>query len=348
VNPRAAHPPDISTAEQTRAEFGSALPSRPLPAVPFRPCGLLAELPPAPANRTGWPWTVETPPTTTQPSSSPGLSPATARISIVTPAFQHGRYLEETIRSVLLQNYPNLEYIVIDGGSDDETPAILEKYRPWLSFARSSPDRGQGHAINLGFSLASGSLLGWLNSDDFYLPGAFTTLSVTAAKSPAYFFYGDGLELRESDNSLRYALAPLVSARYRHFGGIIFSHAAFWRDSIHEPIWEAMRCNVDGELWQRLLPGRRLRYIPQPLGLVRIQPDAKTVHPRHREAWAADAEKYQALHGRWPAPRSWLSYEHRYVQRFIAWKRSRMARPLRAKILSLCAWAKLPSLPGDV
>ena len=337
MNPRAAHPPDLPDPAATRGELGLALPPLPLPAVPFRPLGLLAELPPPPAHRTGWPWTVETPP--------PATSPACSRVTIVTPAFQHGRYLEETIRSVLLQNHPNLEYIVIDGGSTDETAAILEKYRPWLSFTRTAPDRGQAHAINLGFSLASGQLLGWLNSDDFYLPGALAALSDTAAKSNADFFYGDGLELSESNNTVSYALAPLAAARYRDFGGIVFSHSAFWRDSIHEPIWEAMRCNVDGELWQRLLPGRRLRYIPQPLGLVRIQPDAKTVHPRHRDAWAADAEKYQALHGRWPAPRSLIAYEHRYVQRIVARYRARLNRRQRQAVLATCGWTPPPPLP---
>jgi hypothetical protein len=339
VNVRAAYPPDLPDLAQTRREFGVDLPPLPLPTVPVHPSGLLTVLPPPPPDRTGWPWTTQSEP----------LPPAdtTVRLTIVTPAFQHGRYLEETIRSVLLQNHPNLEYIIIDGGSTDETRSILERYSPWLSFQYSAPDHGQGHAINRGFALASGALRGWLNSDDCYLPGALHALSTAAAESSAaQFFYGDGLELDERTGHVRYALAPWVHARYLAFGGIVFSHAAFWRAEIHEPIWEKMRCNVDGELWQRLLPGRCLQYLPQPLGLVRIQPEAKTVHPRHHDAWAEDAANYQALHGRWPRARSWLGYEHRYVQRFMAWRRSRIARPQRAAVLAACQWPQLPKLPG--
>lgn len=330
MNHRAAHPPDLPSPERSRCELGETAPALPLRTVPFRPGGLLAELPAPPRDRTGWPWTVETPPAK--------IPTPPARVSIVTPAFQHGRYLEETIRSVLLQNHPQLEFVVIDGGSRDETSAILEKYRPWLSFARSAPDRGQGHAINLGFSLCSGALRGWLNSDDFYLPGALATATTAATASLADFFYGDALELRDDTGNISYALAPLVRARYRHFGGLVFSHAAFWRATIHEPIWEAMRCNVDGELWQRLLPGRKFCYLPRPLGLVRVQPEAKTVHPRHREAWAADDEKIWAVHGRPPGPRHWRRYEFRYVQRLVAARRATLVPELRRAVIDACAW----------
>ena len=338
MNARARQPSDLPSVAETRAEFGATLPALPLRAVPHFSQGVLNHLPDPPPGRIGWPWTVETPP------PSPGTWPL---ISIVTPAFQHGRYLEETIRSVLLQNYPNLEYVVIDGGSTDETAAILQKYRPWLSFARSARDRGQGHAINLGFALASGTLRGWLNSDDFYLPHALEALAEASRSAPADFFYGDGLDLREDTGVTRYALAPFAHARYRHFGGLLFSHAAFWRDTIHEPVWEAMRCNVDGELWQRLLPARKLHYIPQALGLVRVQPEAKTVHPRYRTAWAQDDAAIWAIHGRPPGPRNWRRYEFRYVQRFVASRRARLAIATRRRVLDACAWPQPVALPHE-
>jgi glycosyltransferase involved in cell wall biosynthesis len=131
-------------------------------------CPTLAELPPPPRGKSGWPWTVETPPL---PAARPDGS-AWPRISIVTPSYNQGQFIEETIRSVLLQGYPDLEYIIIDGGSTDQTVEIIKKYAPWLTYWVSEKDRGQPHAINKGFDKATGEIGAYLNSDDFYLPGA--------------------------------------------------------------------------------------------------------------------------------------------------------------------------------
>jgi glycosyltransferase involved in cell wall biosynthesis len=98
---------------------------------------------------------------------------AQPRITIVTPSFNQGRFLEQAIRSVLDQGYPNLEYIVIDGGSTDNSLEIIRKYADRLHYWCSEPDQGQYHAINKGFSHATGDILAWLNSDDMYCPGAF-------------------------------------------------------------------------------------------------------------------------------------------------------------------------------
>ncbi|HNB52245.1 MAG TPA: glycosyltransferase family 2 protein [Anaerolineales bacterium] len=105
------------------------------------------------------------------PESLPDGSPW-PRISIVTPSFNHGQYIEETIRSVLLQGYPNLEYIIVDGGSSDGTVEIIKKYEPWLTYWESEKDRGQSHAINKGWARATGDLIAYFNSDDFYMMGA--------------------------------------------------------------------------------------------------------------------------------------------------------------------------------
>lgn len=317
---------------ETRRQLGDACPPLPLPTVPFRPHGLLSELPPPPNGRSGWPWNVETAATD---------NPDLPLISVVTPSFQQGRFLEETIRSVLLQNYPKLEYIVADGGSDDETMVVLEKYRPWLSFVRSAPDRGQGHAINIGFSLSSGELRGWLNSDDIYLPGALAAVGKRASRSRADFFYGDGVTLDDERRRRTYEPAQWVLSRYLRFGGLVFSHAAFWRARIHKPIWEELHCNVDGELWQRLLPGRKFTYIPRALGAIRRQPDAKTVNPRFKEAWAEDDRLIWSFHGKPPAARTYLRCEYRIVQRFLRLLRCRIKKK-RLAPLRLCAWPELP------
>lgn len=99
------------------------------------------------------------------------------KISIVTPSFNQGAYIEKTIDSVLSQNYPNLEYIIIDGGSKDQTVDVIKKYEKYLTYWISEPDRGQSHAINKGLGRASGDLLTWLNSDDWLLPGALSSFA---------------------------------------------------------------------------------------------------------------------------------------------------------------------------
>lgn len=99
------------------------------------------------------------------------------RITIVTPSFNQAAYLEATIRSVLDQNYPNLEYIIIDGGSTDGSVDIIREYQNRLAYWTSEADDGQYHAINKGFSVSTGEILGWINSDDFLLPNALSTIA---------------------------------------------------------------------------------------------------------------------------------------------------------------------------
>jgi GT2 family glycosyltransferase len=160
-------------------------------------CPTLADLPAPPPGREGWPWTQESDPTLGS-SSLP-------RISVVTPSFNQAEFLEETLRSILLQAYPDLELIVMDGGSTDGSVEIIQRYAPWLSFWTSGPDRGQSHAINSGFTRATGDVFAWLNSDDIYCPNALRVVGQTLIRHPMSIVAGDVLnvlELREGPRAL--------------------------------------------------------------------------------------------------------------------------------------------------
>jgi glycosyltransferase involved in cell wall biosynthesis len=120
------------------------------------------------------------------------------KISIVTPSFNQGIYLEDCIRSILDQEYPNLEYFIIDGESSDESVHIIREYESRLSGWVSEPDQGQSDAINKGLKWASGDLVAWLNADDYYLPGALQTIAQAYKQYPgAPFYFGDGLRVDE-------------------------------------------------------------------------------------------------------------------------------------------------------
>jgi glycosyltransferase involved in cell wall biosynthesis len=331
----ADRPPERSLLDSYRRHFTLQGLQLPLPTVPFREGGLLGQLPKATGDNKGWPWTTEAPPP--QPG---GHWP---KLTIIMPSFNQGRYIEEAVRSILLQNYPALEFVVIDGGSTDGTTAILERYRPWLSYVRSGKDRGQAHAINMGFAIASGYIIGWLNSDDAYLPGAFERVGRLFAQDPKLeFVYGDGVYFAESENKAYYSSAALALDRYLQFGGLVLTHAAFWKNSITEPMWEAMKCNVDGELWFRLLRGARRRHLPVPLGAMRGHPEAKSVSERWLQGWREDDERIWAEHGRPHAPRSLRSIEFRRVQRAYGSWIARRWRTERRLALAATNWRVSP------
>lgn len=320
------HLPDLTVYRRELISDGA--PEVP-PLVPWREAGLLAELPPPPGGKHGWPWDRETPPT-----------PAGANwptISIVTPSFQQGDFLEETIRSVLLQNYPRLQFVIMDGGSTDESLAVINRYRSWLSFVRSAPDRGQSHAINLGFALASGTWLGWLNSDDFYLPGALLRVAAGAQKTTT-LLYGDSLAWDQTSRQMRHVMAGLAHARYVAFPGLIPSHGSFWHRSIHQPLWEKLSCSMDYELWVRLLSGARARYIPRPLGVIREHTSAKSHSADFRARWEEDAKLNGSAHPEIYAHGRRRATEFRAVQRVVRFWRSRGETSKLEQVRQECGW----------
>lgn len=233
----------------------------------------LKELPP-PLNpdRIGYPWT--------EISPTPFVTGSYPRLSIVTPSYNQGRFIEETIRSVLAQGYPNLEYIVIDGGSQDETVSILEHYSPWLSYWVSEKDQGQTHAINKGFARSTGDIMGWLNSDDFLLPDALAQIH-TAFKDPQTKVVQGFRRIYDAQSRfLRNYFYWKPNAEFVRYGCVVAQETVYWRRDVWDTLGaldESFRFAMDYEYWQRMIAaGYEMRLLPHYIGGFREHEAAKT------------------------------------------------------------------------
>ena len=158
-------------------------------------------------------------------------------ISIVTPAFNQGHTLNETIRSVISQDYPGLEYAVVDGGSTDETKEVLAKFKSNLSYCVSEPDRGQADAIVKGFRHSHGEIMAYLNSDDILMPGALSFVGRYFATHPKIdVIYGHRIVVDENGAEVgRWILPPHDAKAIRHFD-YVPQETLFWRRSIYEKV----------------------------------------------------------------------------------------------------------------
>lgn len=164
------------------------------------------------------------------------------KISIVTPSYNQGSYIETTIRSVLLQDYPHLEYIIMDGGSGDETLDVLQEYDQEISYWESTEDRGQTHAINKGFRRATGEVIGWLNSDDFLLPHALKRVARHFVSEPKADLVSGGGVFFTSETEhypvrpCARGLTPTLPMMLAAPGNIIQQHSTFWRRRVLDAV----------------------------------------------------------------------------------------------------------------
>ncbi len=211
------------------------------------------------------------------------MSSALPTISLVTPSLNQGRFLRATIESVLAQDYPDLDYFVQDGGSTDESLAILREYEGRLSF-ESEKDRGQADAINKGLSRATGEVLGYLNSDDILLPGALRTVGETFASDPdLVMVYGQALFVDADDQPLGRCLTQKWEPRRLPDFCFVTQPAAFWRRRVGEevgPFDESLHHTMDYDYWLRIADRyspSMVRYLERNLAAARWHHDAKTV-----------------------------------------------------------------------
>jgi glycosyltransferase involved in cell wall biosynthesis len=203
-------------------------------------------------------------------------------ISIVTPSYNHARYVEETIQSVLSQDYPQLEYLIVDSGSTDGTIDVIRKYEDKLVWWVSQKDQGQTDAINRGFARATGDILAWLNSDDTYEPGAVTAAIKYLQEHPDIgMVYGDCNYINESGDVIgRLHSAQtnylLLRRGYTHIPQqTMFFRADLWRRL--GPLDPSFYFAMDYDLWTRIAAHAAIRYVPQTRANFRLHASRKTI-----------------------------------------------------------------------
>jgi glycosyltransferase involved in cell wall biosynthesis len=203
------------------------------------------------------------------------------KISIITPSYNQAEYLERTILSVINQNYSNLEYIIIDGGSSDESIDIIKKYEKHISYWVSEMDNGQTDAINKGFRIANGEIIAWQNSDDVYLPNALNTIASAFITNPNVdLVFGNRYNIDKFDNILRdMRYVPFNYNALIYEGSALCNQTAFWRTSVFKKVGylnEDMNFCMDYDFWVRTAKCATFLFVREYIGCFRYHKKSKT------------------------------------------------------------------------
>ena len=220
------------------------------------------------------------------------------KISLVTPSLNQGKFIEDTIQSVLSQNYPNLEYIVMDGGSSDNTLSVLERYSTQLKWI-SEPDNGQTDAINKGMHLVSGDILAYLNADDLLLPGALLRVGQLFMERPeAMWLTGQCRIIDESNREIRKLITAYKNLWLRVqrpsillITDYISQPATFWRASVVNDVGQmdnSLHYTMDYEFWLRLCSKYPPLFVPEYLAAFKIHPHSKTTTTGHKDVFVQE------------------------------------------------------------
>jgi glycosyltransferase involved in cell wall biosynthesis len=221
------------------------------------------------------------------------------KISVVTPSFNQAEYLAETLASIVNQRYPNLELIVMDGGSTDGSRDVIRSFEPHIAYWVSEKDRGQSHAINMGLAKATGDVLCWLNSDDVFLPGALNAVAYTFnSHSDWDWISGPCLKFGDRFHELvGYFEQPADAAEWMVHCPIS-QPSTFWRRKLYEKhgdLDESFNFALDFEYWIRFVTaGETLHFIDRPLSAYRLHDVSKTV--AHAEKFKAEELRLRAKH----------------------------------------------------
>lgn len=202
------------------------------------------------------------------------------KFTIITPSFNQGKFIEQTINSVIHQSYPNLEYIVMDGGSTDNTVDILKKYEGRLKWF-SKKDNGQSDAINKGLKMATGDIVAWLNSDDYYLPGTLHKVAEYFRNNEDTMWVSGDYRIVDENNKgihsfviwYKRFLRRFSSYNMLSFANYIIQPSTFWRRSLMKEtglINDSYRYCMDYDFWLRIMKKHPLHIIPTPLSAFRI------------------------------------------------------------------------------
>ena len=221
-------------------------------------------------------------------------------VSIITPSYNQVKFLEDTIRSVICQDYPHMEYIVIDGGSTDGSINIIHRYEKKLAYWISEPDKGQSNAINKGFAQAKGSIYAWLNSDDLLAPSAVRiAVHYLTQNTGIGLVYGDRLHIDSKGNVVGINICPSHDINMFRRNFTLPQETVFFKREVFEKVGgidESLKFSMDFDFWCKMEQITEMHHIPAFLGCFREHGTAKSI--TFHDSQNTSSEEYREEHAK--------------------------------------------------